>query len=86
MPSAETIKIVSTTKIIFEANGNARCWIPVEKGQYLAVDSTATAYTSESNHVPYMLYDQANKTLEWNRKKYVLLVTALRHKQNGMTV
>lgn len=64
MPSAETIKIVSTTKIIFEANGNARCWIPVEKGQYLAVDSTATAYTSESNHVPYMLYDQANKTLE----------------------
>ena len=65
MPSAETIKIVSTTKIIFEANGNARCWIPVEKGQYLAVDSTATAYTSESNHVPYMLYDQANKTLEF---------------------
>ncbi len=64
MPSAETIKIVSTTKIIFEANGNARCWIPVKKGQYLAVDSTATAYTSESNHVPYMLYDQANKTLE----------------------
>lgn len=64
MPSAETIKIVSTTKITFEANGNARCWIPVEKGQYLAVDSTATAYTSESNHVPYMLYDQANKTLE----------------------
>ena len=64
MPSAETVKIVSTTKIIFEANGNARCWIPVEKGQYLAVDSTATAYTSESNHVPYMLYDQANKTLE----------------------
>lgn len=64
MPSAETIKIVSTTKIIFEANGNARCWIPVEKGQYLAVDSTATAYTSESNHVPYMLYDQANETLE----------------------
>lgn len=65
MPSAETIKIVSTTKIIFEANGNARCWIPVKKGQYLAVDSTATAYTSESNHVPYMLYDQANKTLEF---------------------
>lgn len=64
MPSAETIKIVSTTKIIFEANGNARCWIPVEKGQYFAVDSTATAYTSESNHVPYMLYDQTNKTLE----------------------
>lgn len=64
MPSAETIKIVSTTKIIFEANGNARCWIPVEKGQYLAVDSTATAYTYESNHVPYMLYDQANETLE----------------------
>lgn len=64
MPSAETIKIVSTTKIIFEVNGNARCWIPVKKGQYLAVDSTATAYTSESNHVPYMLYDQANKTLE----------------------
>lgn len=64
MPSAETIKIVSTTKIIFEANGNARCWIPVEKGQYLAVDSTATAYTCESNHVPYMLYDQTNKTLE----------------------
>ena len=64
MPSAETVKIVSTTKIIFEANGNARCWIPVEKGQYLAVDSTATAYTSESNHVPYMLYDLANKTLE----------------------
>lgn len=64
MPSAETIKIVSTTKIIFEANGNARCWIPVEKGQYLAVDSTATAYTCENNHVPYMLYDQANKTLE----------------------
>ena len=64
MPSAETIKIVSTTKIIFEANGNARCWIPVEKGQYLAVDSTATAYTSESDHVPYMLYDQANETLE----------------------
>lgn len=64
MPSAETIKIVSTTKIIFEANGNARCWIPVEKGQYLAVDSTATAYTCESNHVPYMLYNQANKTLE----------------------
>lgn len=64
MPSAETIKIVSTTKIIFEANGNARCWIPVKKGQYLAVDSTAIAYTSESNHVPYMLYDQANKTLE----------------------
>lgn len=64
MPSAETIKIVSTTKIIFEANGNARCWVPVEKGQYLAVDSTATAYTSESNHVPYMLYDQANETLE----------------------
>ena len=64
VPSAETIKIVSTMKIIFEANGNARCWIPVEKGQYLAVDSTATAYTSESNHVPYMLYDQANKTLE----------------------
>lgn len=64
MPSAETIKIVSTTKIIFEANGNARCWIPVEKGQYLAVDSTATAYTCESNHVPYMLYDQANETLE----------------------
>lgn len=64
MPSAETIKIVSTTKIIFEANGNARCWIPVEKGQYLAVDSTATAYTYESNHVPYMLYDQMNKTLE----------------------
>lgn len=30
----------------------------------LAVDSTATAYTSESNHVPYMLYDQTNKTLE----------------------
>lgn len=65
MPSAETIKIVSTTKIIFEANGNARCWIPVKKGQYLAVDSTATAYTSESNHVPYMLYNQANKTLEY---------------------
>ena len=65
MPSAETIKIVSTTKIIFEANGNARCWIPVEKGQYLAIDSTATAYTCESNHVPYMLYDQANKTLEY---------------------
>ena len=65
MPSAETIKIVSTTKITFEANGNARCWIPVEKGQYLAVDSTATAYTCESNHVPYMLYDQANKTLEY---------------------
>ena len=65
MPSAETIKIVSTTKIIFEANGNARCWIPVEKGQYFAVDSTATAYTSESNHVPYMLYDQANKTMEF---------------------
>lgn len=65
MPSAETIKIVSTAKIIFEANGNARCWIPVEKGQYLAVDSTATAYTCESNHVPYMLYDQANKTLEY---------------------
>lgn len=65
MPSAETIKIVSTTKIIFEANGNARCWIPVEKGQYLAVDSTATAYTCESNHVPYMLYNQANKTLEF---------------------
>lgn len=65
MPSAETIKIVSTTKIIFEANGNARCWIPVEKGQYLAVDSTATAYTCENNHVPYMLYDQANKTLEF---------------------
>lgn len=64
MPSAETIKIVSTTKIIFEANGNARCWIPVEKGQYLAVDSTATAYTCENNHVPYMLYNQANKTLE----------------------
>ena len=64
VPSAETIKIVSTTKIIFEANGNARCWIPVEKGQYLAVDSTATAYTCESNHVPYMLYNQANKTLE----------------------
>lgn len=64
MPSAETIKIVSTTKIIFEANGNARCWIPVKKGQYLAVDSTATAYTCESNHVPYMLYNQANKTLE----------------------
>lgn len=64
MPSAETIKIVSTTKITFEANGNARCWIPVEKGQYLAVDSTATAYTYESNHVPYMLYNQANKTLE----------------------
>lgn len=65
MPSAETIKIVNTTKIIFEANGNARCWIPVEKGQYLAVDSTATAYTSESDHVPYMLYDQANETLEF---------------------
>ena len=65
MPSAETIKIVSTTKIIFEANGNARCWISVEKGQYLAIDSTATAYTCESNHVPYMLYDQANKTLEY---------------------
>ena len=65
MPSAETIKIVSTTKITFEANGNARCWIPVEKGQYLAVDSTATAYTSESNHVPYMLYDQATETLEY---------------------
>ena len=31
MPSAETIKIVSTTKIIFEANGNARCWIPRRK-------------------------------------------------------
>lgn len=65
MPSAETIKIVSTTKITFEANGNARCWIPVEKGQYLAVDSTATAYTCESSHVPYMLYDQANETLEY---------------------
>lgn len=65
MPSAEIIKIVSTTKIIFEANGNARCWIPVEKGQYLAVDSTATAYTYESNHVPYMLYNQANKTLDF---------------------
>lgn len=65
MPSAETIKIVSTTKIIFEANGNARCWIPVEKGQYLAVDSTATAYECEDNQVPYMLYDQANTTLEF---------------------
>ena len=65
MPSAETIKIVSTTKIIFEANGNARCWIPVEKGQYLAVDSTATAYECEDNQVPYMLCDQANTTLEF---------------------
>lgn len=65
MPSAETIKIVSTTKITFEANGNARCWIPVEKGQYLAVDSTATAYECEDKQVPYMLYDQANETLEY---------------------
>lgn len=65
MPSAETIKIVSTTKIIFEANGNARCWIPVEKGQYLAVDSTATAYECEDKQVPYMLYDQAAETLDF---------------------
>ena len=65
MPSAETIKIVSTTRITFEANGNARCWIPVEKGQYLAVDSTATAYECEDKQVPYMLYDQANETLDF---------------------
>lgn len=65
VPSLENLKGVSACSIKFEEDGNAHCWIPVEKGQYLAVTSTVTAYETEDSKVPYMFWNQEQKTMEY---------------------